>query len=877
MTTGASTHWVTDRLGVRLETTAGDSGDGLQFADLVGLAVRDNPRRAHLLVSRVLGKHVPTDPRLVYGAGRLLGARVADALTGADSGVAARGGQILAAALRTGRPDFARELLARSEDQLSRPDPSTVVLGFAETATGLGHAVADSLAAPYLHSTRRSVAGAVAMGGFEEEHSHATAHQLLPDDPTLFEQASAIVLVDDEISTGQTVLNTIRLFNAANPRCARYFVATLVDTRSKADQDRMAEMAAELMISITVVSLIAGRIELPTDVIERGRALVAEYASDGPVRPRVETYGVVVRLEPSWPVGVREGARHGFAPSERARLEAAARQCAEELSDHLAEPLGRGNAGLPRILVLGCEELMYAPLRIAIELTQRYDGLASVLYSTTTRSPVLAIDDEGYAIRSKLAFPAHDDPGDGSSMRYAYNVLPAGTGQEPRFNAVVLVVDEPGDSAELSAPGGLLSQLTAAADRVYLVTVPVMRPAPVPARRVAAGRSAPARSRPLTGPEFGSYRPTDVSWLLTDLSDVALERPTEEREEAIQSGVAHYAESLPIEYQPDREYQALFDQALRDSSTAVAAAVGVVTELVLARRGRAAVLASLARAGTPIGILMKRWALFAHGLELPHYTISIVRGRGIDQVALRYLAEQHRPEDVQFVDGWTGKGAIMRELTAAVESSEVVRRAGRFSPALAVLADPGSCATIFGTRADYLIPSACLNSTVSGLVSRTVVNEAYIGAGQFHGAKFYSGLRAADVSNVFLDAITAQFSTVHGEVGERTAAMTDGRIDLAPTWAGWRTVETLARRYGIGNLDLIKPGVGETTRVLLRRVPWKVLMRTDAAADLSHVVLLAKQRDVPVEFVDDLAYRCVGLIRSGYPSGNGARPEAESA
>ena len=46
---------------------------------------------------------------------------------------------------------------------------------------------------------------------------------------------------------------------------------------------------------------------------------------------------------------------------------------------------------------------------------------------------------------------------------------------------------------------------------------------------------------------------------------------------------------------------------------------------------------------------------------------------------------------------------------------------------LAVLADPGVCAPILGTRDDFLIPSACLNSTVSGLVSRTVLRDDLIG------------------------------------------------------------------------------------------------------------------------------------------------------
>ncbi len=161
---------------------------------------------------------------------------------------------------------------------------------------------------------------------------------------------------------------------------------------------------------------------------------------------------------------------------------------------------------------------------------------------------------------------------------------------------------------------------------------------------------------PLAGPAFSSYSAEEVTWLLTDLSTVDLEAPTEEREEAIQSGGAHYAESLPVEYQPSAQYQELFRQALAVSAGRVAHAVGLVTELVLSEKPRP-VLVSLARAGTPIGILMRRWAAYAHGLSLPHPPISIVRGRGIDTVALRWLAENYDPASVMFVDGWTGKGA----------------------------------------------------------------------------------------------------------------------------------------------------------------------------------------------------------------------------
>lgn len=357
---------------------------------------------------------------------------------------------------------------------------------------------------------------------------------------------------------------------------------------------------------------------------------------------------------------------------------------------------------------------------------------------------------------------------------------------------------------------------------------------------------------PLRGPAFGSYAADEVGWLLTDLSGVELEAPTEEREEAVQSGGAHYAESLPVEFQPDEAYLAVYRSALDATAARLARAVGTVTELVLRERGPGVVLASLARAGTPVGILLRRWAQGRHGVDLPHYAVSIVRGRGIDTLALAHLAEHHDPAHVVFVDGWTGKGAINRELAAALAGTP-------FDPDLAVLADPGRCARTFGTREDWLIASACLNSTVSGLVSRTVLNDRLIGPGQYHGAKFYRELAGADVSNAFLDAVTAAFPLVDD---------TSEPLDREPDHAGWAAVERIVDEHGIGDVNLVKPGVGETTRVLLRRVPWKVLVRAGAPeADLAHVRLLAAQRGVPVEEVGDLPYSCVGLIHPRYTRG----------
>ncbi|MFI1509219.1 phosphoribosyltransferase [Streptomyces sp. NPDC020597] len=850
--------WVAERLGVEL------AGDDV-LPEMLGLALRRNPKRAHLLVSHVLGKHVPQSPAVVHGHGLALGRRV-------------------------------RELLGPEEAARA------VVLGYAETATGLGHCVADGIGvAPYLHSTRRPVPGVAAAGGFEESHSHATSHLLLPEDPTLLVGDGPLVLVDDEFSTGNTVLNTIRDLHARYPR-DRYVVVALVDMRSAADAGRLDDFAREIGARVDLVATASGTVLLPEGVLEKGQALVARHEAEAGTAPsgerspadlrgpaaqvqasfgdvaadarsdtsgargtarqapsdphpaddrtgRTRARGGLTRVDLHWPRGLPDGGRHGFTPAHRDRLEAALPAMTARLAEAIPDDARS-------VLVLGFEELMYTPLRLARELAEAVP--AEVRYSTTTRSPVLAVDDPGYAIRSRIVFPAHDDPADGPGERYAYNVAGGG------FDAVVAVVDSVADTPPLHAPDGLLSRLAAHTPHVVLAVVPSYVPEPLYAAALPEKRPF-MLPEPLRGPAFSSYAPEEVGWLLQDLSDVTLEAPTEEREEAIQSGGAHYAESLPVEYQPSEQYQELFHAALETSAGRIAQAVGVVTETVIAERSPRPVLVSLARAGTPVGVLMRRWAQFRHGLDLPHYAVSIVRGRGIDANALRWLAAHHDPRDVVFVDGWTGKGAITRELAAAIEEFEAGGGAAGFDPEIAVLADPGSCVRTYGTREDFLIPSACLNSTVSGLISRTVLRADLVGPDDFHGAKFYRELAGVDVSADFLDAVAARFPEVAEAVGGAVKELLAG--DRTPTWEGWAAVERISEEYGIHDVNLVKPGVGETTRVLLRRVPWKILARAGAGADLDHVRLLAGQRGVPVEEVGDLPYSCVGLIHPQFTRG----------
>ncbi|WEG14622.1 cysteine protease StiP family protein [Pullulanibacillus sp. KACC 23026] len=365
-------------------------------------------------------------------------------------------------------------------------------------------------------------------------------------------------------------------------------------------------------------------------------------------------------------------------------------------------------------------------------------------------------------------------------------------------------------------------------------------------------------SRSVKPDKMGSYKEEDVVFLLQDIGKYVLERNTEEREQLIQAGT-HYSEMLPVEYQPNEEYVALFHDTLHLYSKRLAVAVGLVAEQIKEKKSlEHLVIVSLARAGTPIGVLIKRYLSFKYSVDVPHYSISIIRGRGIDEVAIDYIYRHHPQAAIQFVDGWTGKGAITSELDEACQSYNSTH-INQLDSTLAVLADPGHCVEIFGTRDDFLIPSACLNSTVSGLVSRTVLNRRFMKPGELHGAKYYKELAEADVSNLYVDTIEQEFPHIQEDIDQGLSELKNS--DPTPTWKGLASVEWIQETFKISNRHFVKPGVGETTRVLLRRMPWKILINPHFTNDLTHILMLAKERHVPVEAFTEMTYSCCGLIK----------------
>lgn len=274
-----------------------------------------------------------------------------------------------------------------------------------------------------------------------------------------------------------------------------------------------------------------------------------------------------------------------------------------------------------------------------------------------------------------------------------------------------------------------------------------------------------------------SYKEEDVIWLLKDITGLVEPQPAEERERLIQSG-RHYCEMLPLEYVPSAAYMEAYREALKHFAAPVAAAVRRLSDRIMKDRGSGVVLVSLARAGTPIGILVEHDIRERYQISVPHYSISIIRGRGIDHNAMRFLLRQYRPKQLLFVDGWIGKGAILGELEKELKAYPGV------SPELAVVADPANMTALCGTHEDILIPSSCLNSTVSGLVSRTFLRSDIIGPEDFHGAVYYGELTESDLSYDFIRTVEAAFDQEYAIEEKRRTDRGSMRSESLPAGLG---------------------------------------------------------------------------------------------
>jgi hypothetical protein len=355
----------------------------------------------------------------------------------------------------------------------------------------------------------------------------------------------------------------------------------------------------------------------------------------------------------------------------------------------------------------------------------------------------------------------------------------------------------------------------------------------------------------------GSYASDDVQILLKRLPLQAFVGVAE-KEALIQSGKRHYSEMLSPESLPSARYLGVFRQAWLGNRSRMARDCLVLAGLVANNRPGGITLVSLARAGIPVGVVAKRILHTVFDRTAAHYAISIIRDRGIDEVALKHILDHgHAPESIVFVDGWTGKGVIARELDHWVDRFNR-RHGAAIDKGLYVLSDLAGTAAHASSSADYLIPSSILNATVSGLVSRSILNDA-IGPDDFHGCVYYEQFGAHDQSRTFVDDVVAAATDIVRTDGLPAVARFDRGAAAA---VSRQCMAAIGQAYGITDPNLIKPGIGEATRVLLRRMPRRLILRDPAGPDVAHLRILASEKAVPVTVDTTLPYQAVALIRN---------------
>lgn len=376
--------------------------------DLMVVANRaNNPKRNFLFVSKLLGKHIEVNPNVCRAAGRLLASLM----------YSNNSGNINCMVDLIKGKDIDEETIIEELNKPIQTEDKNFILGFAETATGLGMAVASSIEnSHYQTTTRESIVDIKNILSFEEEHSHATNHKCFTLYQDRIKEADRIILVDDEITTGNSMRNLIReLVKITDVK--EFVILSILDWRSKENIDNMYNLQEELNVSIDVLSLVSGSFSTDDKSVYIDNE--SKSLTDNTFVKELE---VLDRIEIQTENGVKDyyihSGRFGVDHSYIQKIENQCKQIAKSINETLDDDL--------KILILGHGEDIYIPSRVAAYIK------GDVKFKTTTRSPILCKDEDSYPIKSKYIFE-HEDV-----KYFLYNKKE----MEENFDKVILLTED---------------------------------------------------------------------------------------------------------------------------------------------------------------------------------------------------------------------------------------------------------------------------------------------------------------------------------------------------------------------------------------------------------------------------------------------------
>lgn len=301
---------------------------------LVGIAKRENnKKRSYLVVNRLQGKHVPVSPSAALA--------MFDELA-----------QILCT-------EYAGE--------------SLLFIGFAETATAIGARLAIRLDSYYMQTTREYVPGADYLY-FTESHSHATEQKLVKNDlDAVIDRVRSIVFVEDEVTTGNTILNIVDIIEKRYPGRISFSVASILNGMD--DAAIGVYHARNIKVHYLVKTNHGSYTRIAEGVREDG-----EYIG----KNEKEVYRVPVVNVSGW-----LNARRCVTGKE---YEIACGALWKQIESRIFIEKGSG------VLVLGTEEFMYPALYAAKRIE---DCGAVVKFHATTRSPIAVSTGQDYPLHSR--------------------------------------------------------------------------------------------------------------------------------------------------------------------------------------------------------------------------------------------------------------------------------------------------------------------------------------------------------------------------------------------------------------------------------------------------------------------------------------------
>lgn len=309
--------------------------------------------------------------------------------------------KIQAKHIPTSYGDFASltEKLYRKIDADFHPHGNILIIGFAETATALSAAVMKEMCLDaehaqdkiwYVQTTRHHFDYDYIT--FSEEHSHATEQRLYLDTSI---KADTIIMIDDEITTGKTIINMVDKLKTFYPD-ATYHCASILNWQNTDNRQRFTDN------NITATALVTGCIKNNLHTIDIAAKEPANIVSD----------------EDNSKLNKTPFHKLLFTGIDHENFIRYVYQWSRIL--YLQLNIGRRE----KVLIIGTEEMMYP----AILLSSCY---TNAVCQSTTRSPITINNDDGYAITSGNKMSSNY----GDYTTYLYDVKPE------TYDRLVIVTD----------------------------------------------------------------------------------------------------------------------------------------------------------------------------------------------------------------------------------------------------------------------------------------------------------------------------------------------------------------------------------------------------------------------------------------------------